>query len=78
MSEITFKLGQHYRICGVRSSMPKSYRDKLLSMGLLPGATFKVVRFAPFGDALQIEIHDFHLSLRANELRGMRLEAVTV
>lgn len=56
--------------------MSKAYRDKLLSMGLLPGATFKVVRFAPFGDALQIEVHDFHLSLRANELAALMVEAI--
>ncbi len=76
MSDVILKLGQHYRICGVRSTMLKSYRDKLLSMGLIPGTTFKVVRFAPFGDALQIEVNDFNLSLRAKELQGMALEAL--
>ncbi len=78
MSEVAFRLGQHYRISGIRSTMPKAYRDKLLSMGLLPGATFKVVRFAPFGDALQIEVHDFNLSLRAKELQGLTVEAVSL
>lgn len=76
MSHFNFKRGQRYRICGLSSAMPKAYRDKLLSMGLLPGASFKVVRFAPFGDALQIEVHDFNLSLRANELEALTLEAL--
>jgi ferrous iron transport protein A len=76
MLDLTFKLGQRYKICGLRASMPRSYRDKLLSMGLIPGARFQVVRFAPFGDALQIEVNDFNLSLRAKELKGMVLEAV--
>lgn len=73
-----FSLDQHYRICGLGAGIPKSYRDKLLSMGLIPGASFKVIRFAPFGDALEIEVNDFNLSLRASELKGLKIEAIAL
>jgi ferrous iron transport protein A len=44
-----------------------SYRDKLLSMGLTKGTEFTVLRIAPLGDPVEIEIRGFRLSLRKNE-----------
>jgi Fe2+ transport system protein FeoA len=36
-------------------------------MGLTPGAAVRVVRFAPLGDPIDIEIRGYHLSLRKHE-----------
>lgn len=47
------------------SSSP--YRAKLLSMGLTPGAPFTVVRYAPMGDPIEIEVRGYRLSLRRHE-----------
>ncbi len=46
----------------------KAYRLKLLAMGFVPGARFKVIRKAPLGDMLQIFIQGSAVSLRAEEL----------
>jgi ferrous iron transport protein A len=45
----------------------KSYRQKLLRMGLVKGAEFKVVRKAPLGDPIEIELRGYRLTLRGAE-----------
>jgi len=40
---------------------------KLMEMGLLPGVRVKVIRFAPFGDPIDLQIRGYHLSLRKSE-----------
>lgn len=43
------------------------YRAKLLSMGLTPGTKFAVVRYAPMGDPIELEVRGYRLSLRRAE-----------
>jgi len=43
------------------------YRQKLLRMGLTRNAEFTVVRKAPFGGPIEIEVKGFRLVLRSNE-----------
>lgn len=45
----------------------QSYRARLLSMGVTPGIDFTVVRCAPLGDPIEIEIRGYRLSLRKRE-----------
>ena len=51
------------------------YRAKLLSMGLTPGVAFTVVRAAPMGDPIELEVRGYHLSLRRAEARVITVEA---
>jgi len=76
MQGVEFIAGQQYTIRGFAAAINKSYRNKLISMGLIPGQSFFVVRFAPFGDTLQIKINDFSLSLRGKELQNLLTERV--
>ena len=41
-----------------------SYQSKLLTMGLVPGVPFHVVRKAPLGDPVEIRVNGFHFCLR--------------
>ena len=43
------------------------YRQKLLRMGLMRNAEFTVIRKAPFGGPIEIEVKGFRLVLRSNE-----------
>ncbi len=55
---------------GVVAGYDKSdsaYRDRLLSMGLTRNAEFSVLRVAPLGDPVEIEVRGFRLSLRKDE-----------
>ena len=51
-----------------------SYRSKLLTMGLVPGVPFHVVRKAPLGDPVEIRVNGFHLCLRRKETKMLRLK----
>ncbi|WP_106643078.1 ferrous iron transporter A, partial [Escherichia coli] len=52
------------------------YRQKLLSLGMLPGSSFHVVRVAPLGDPVHIETRRVSLVLRKKDLALIELEAV--
>lgn len=45
----------------------RKLRRRLMEMGLLEGSRLRVVKFAPTGDPIQIQINDYFLSLRRNE-----------
>jgi ferrous iron transport protein A len=45
----------------------RSFRRRLLEMGLVPGTEVKVVNVAPLGDPLFIEVRGSQWSLRRNE-----------
>ena len=52
----------------------RSYRQKLLSMGLTPGATLSVTRITPLGDPVEIRVRGFSLSLRREEAAILNVE----
>lgn len=51
-----------------------AYRQKLLSMGLTPGTAIRVVRVAPLGDPVVIEVRGYQLSLRKAEAEALTIE----
>ena len=51
----------------VRVGGERSFRRRLLELGLLPGTRLRLLRVAPLGDPLELWIRDAHLSIRANE-----------
>ncbi|MDR1789776.1 MAG: ferrous iron transport protein A [Opitutaceae bacterium] len=53
--------------------LPDDTHQRLLEMGLLPGAECRVERYAPLGDPLEIKVRGFRLSLRASEAAGIRV-----
>lgn len=50
------------------------YRAKLLAMGLTPKTAVRVVRVAPLGDPIELEVRGFRLSVRREEAAVIRLE----
>jgi len=58
--------GSRGEVTGYVKSDP-AYRDRLLSMGLTKGTSFTVLRVAPLGDPVEIEVRGFKLSLRKSE-----------
>ncbi|MCX7089643.1 MAG: FeoA family protein [Methylococcales bacterium] len=50
------------------------YRKRLLAMGLTPGTEFKVTRFAPMGDPIEIKLRGFSLTLRKDEAAILVIE----
>ncbi len=66
-------VGESGRIVGFREGA-KAYRKKLLSMGLTPGITFSVIRYAPMGDPVEIQLRGFNLTLRKDEAEALLIE----
>ena len=48
---------------------------RLREMGILPGTEVKVVRLAPLGDPIEIEVRGSHLSLRKTEAAEILIES---
>lgn len=44
-----------------------AFRRRLIDMGITPGTKVTIVRLAPFGDPIQINIRGYELSIRKSE-----------
>ena len=53
----------------------RSFRRRLMEMGLLPGTTVRVVRRVEVGGLVQLEVRGCHLSLRVSEAQQLYFEA---
>lgn len=53
-------------------------RRRLLDMGLVKGARISVVRKAPLGDPVEIELHGFFLTLRLEEAKTIKVRLLDV
>lgn len=63
-----------YKIAGFSSEIGPAYRQKLLSLGMLPGSSFEVVRVAPLGDPIEIKTRRVSLVLRRKDLALLLLD----
>ncbi len=61
------KPGGRAVVCCVRGR--KGPRQHLLEMGFVSGTPLRVVRLAPFGDPMEVELHGYHIFLRQSEAR---------
>ncbi|CAI1797142.1 Ferrous iron transport protein A [Serratia marcescens] len=63
-----------YKIVGFSGEIAPAYRQKLLSLGMLPGSSFDVVRIAPLGDPIEIKTRRVSLVLRRKDLALLQLD----
>lgn len=47
--------------------------QRLMSMGMIPGAFAKVIRVAPLGDPIMLEVTGYQVCLRRREAVGIRI-----
>jgi len=66
-----------WKITGFSHEISPAYRQKLLSLGMLPGSSFHVVRIAPLGDPIHIETRHVNLVLRKKDIALLNLEPVS-
>ena len=52
-------------------------RQHFLDMGMIPGAEVTVVKLAPMGDPLELQIHGYELTLRLAEAQQIEIEPIT-
>ncbi|MCP4546966.1 MAG: DtxR family transcriptional regulator [bacterium] len=68
------KPGDRARVVSVRGSV--IIRQRLIDMGVLPGAQLEMQRVAPLGDPIDIKLKGYHLSLRKIEAATISVERV--
>lgn len=68
-------IGSRLRVIGYEP-VARDYKRKLLAMGLTPGTELRVTRHAPLGDPTEIEVRNFHLSLRKDEADALIVESI--
>jgi ferrous iron transport protein A len=56
-------------VCRVAGSGP--VHQRLLELGVTPGAAIEVIRFAPLGDPIEVRVRGYHLSLRRREAEAI-------
>ncbi len=49
-------------------------RRRLMDMGVTPGAIIEVVKVAPLGDPIEVNIRGYELSLRKDEAKSIVLK----
>jgi ferrous iron transport protein A len=47
----------------------RSFRRRLMELGIIPGIRVEVLRIAPFGDPMELSVRGCNLSIRAAEAR---------
>ena len=67
-------IGQSAMICKVGGE--GALRQHFLDMGMIPGAEITVVKFAPMGDPMELQIHGYELTLRLAEADQIEVEPI--
>ncbi len=73
MKIIDMNVGDSGIVVGYESGS-RAYRQKLLRMGLVKGCLFRLVRTAPLGDPVELEINSHKLTIRKSEADALIIE----
>ncbi|MBQ5444234.1 MAG: 50S ribosome-binding GTPase, partial [Erysipelotrichaceae bacterium] len=68
------KINEHARILSVGGE--GALRQHFLDMGVIPGAELTLVKFAPLGDPMELQIHGYELSLRLEDAEKIQIEKI--
>jgi ferrous iron transport protein A len=68
----TLRKGMAVRIVRVESDCEECTR--LMELGLTVGTVFNVIKVAPFGDPVEIEVRGYRLCLRKSETHCFEIE----
>lgn len=66
------KPGQEGIVASIGEKGPT--RRRIMDMGVTPGAIIKVIKVAPLGDPIEVNIRGYELSLRRNEASQIIIE----
>lgn len=48
-------------------------RRRIIDMGITPGVKVNIVKYAPFGDPIEVMVHGYHLSIRKSEAKQIEI-----
>ncbi len=64
--------GQHGTVVSIGDT--GALRQRLIAMGLTPGAEISLRKYAPLGDPLEIRIRNFELSIRRRDAESILVD----
>ena len=67
------EIGGVCRVVGIPGSGPSVQR--LMEMGIIPGVAIRLVKTAPLGDPIEIEVRGYHLAIRKSEAELIEVSA---
>ena len=68
------EIGESARIRSVGGQ--GALRQHFLDMGLIPGAVVRLIKYAPMGDPMELQIHSYELTLRLDDAAKIEIEPV--
>ena len=60
----------------IRSVSDSPLKNRLMTMGLVPGTQVTVLRSAPLGDPMALRVRSYHLALRRDDADSIEVEAM--
>ncbi len=56
------------------ASEPADLKSRLYALGLIPGSTLDILRFAPLGDPIQVKVRGSFISIRKSDAEVIRVK----
>ena len=69
------KVGDVARVIKITAKNP-ALKRRIMDMGITKGIVIKIVKTAPLGDPLQVELRGYMLSLRKEDLKNIQGEVL--
>lgn len=66
------KPGEEATVVSIGEKGPS--RRRIMDMGVTPGTSIKVIKVAPLGDPIEVNIRGYELSLRKEEASRIKIE----
>jgi len=66
------KPGQEGTVISIGEKGPM--RRRIMDMGVTPGTVIKVIKVAPLGDPIEVNIRGYELSLRKEEAKYIQIQ----
>jgi len=61
------KIGAETNVVGITAD--PVLKQRLMAMGVTPGTSLKIVKYAPLGDPMELNIRGYSLSIRKSEAK---------
>ena len=68
------RLHEKVRVVGFIRGCDPGFRRQVMSMGLLPNSGLSVVRVAPLGDPIEVQLRDYRLLIRKADAQYVEVE----
>ncbi len=56
------------------TSEPADLKSRLYALGVIPGSTLDILRFAPLGDPIQVKVRGSFISIRKSDAEVIRVK----